>query len=167
MLMEVVKVQARARSGPPEVFRAYLLQGEHWRTGRRIKNDATTVDDAGNPPRAHGAAVFKGEQLVDLARPQVLAPHFVDHLDQVWVESLVDTAARTVIQRYYRVESSMRDVAKHRPEEVEALRYFILPLGRRPELRVAMREHDVTERGLYGRRDRAVVLVWEDLGGRW
>lgn len=145
---------ASRRGGVYQTFRSYLLDGDHWRAGRRFREGAP--------------AVWTGHAMHPVRDPHAYTPAWEEHLEQVWVEHRIAGAMGTARARHERVEAAIREVEKDRPDEVEALRYYLLPERRRPLSVLARATADSSDRStLWRRMDRAVELVWEELGGGW
>lgn len=135
-------------------FRAYLLDGEHWRIGRRLRD--------GTP------AVWSGHAMHPTRDPHAFTPAWEDHLEQVLVEHRLEPAMRSARARFGRVEEAIREVERDRPDEVAALRYYLPPERRRAMSVQAKALADSRDpRTLRRKADRAVELVWEELGGGW
>lgn len=157
MLMEAAAAMNQARAArrhpPPADFRMYLLDGEHWRAGRRLR---------------HGAAIFTGLAMHPTRDPHAYTVAWENHLEQVLTDDRVERDQARARVRHARVEEALRAVEEDRPEEVAALRFYLVPRGRRPRSVVA--EADRQGLSVDALRDaavRAVALVWEELGSAW
>jgi hypothetical protein len=100
--------------------------------------------------------------------PHAYTPAWEEHLEQVWTEHKMEGAMASARARHERVEAAIREVEQDRPDEVAALRYYLLPARRRPRSVLAQALADSCDyTTLWRRADRAVELVWEELGGGW
>ena len=141
------------RSAVPVAFRAHLLSGDHWRVGQRLR---------------HGApAEYAGMRLAQPGQPKQLADAFVEHLDQALVEQRIDGALHAAQVRYARIEACITEVARDRPDEIEALRWALKPFGRRPTVAAVSGLLGISGETLRRRQDTAVILVWDEIGGVW
>jgi len=142
------------RSTVASTFRAYLLSGDHWRIGQRIK--------AGAP------AEYAGMRLSQPGSPQHLAPEFVEHLEQAILEDGVGAQWAAAQHRHARIEAALRAVEVDKPEQVTALRWAMQPFGRRDsKAKQAARQECGGGASLYHWRDAALVMLWDELGGVW
>ena len=144
---------ASRRGGVYATFRSYLLDGEHWRAGRRFREGAP--------------AVWTGHALHPVRDPHAYTPAWEEHLEQVWTEHRMEPVMASARARHERVEAALREVAQDRPEEVAALRYYLVPVRRRPRSVLAQSLADgMSIATMWRLADRACELVWEEMGGR-
>ena len=146
--------RGKPKSAPPQAMRDYLLGGDHFRTGQRLK---------GSEP---GPAVFTGLALNrGISDPMAHTTAFAEHLEQAWTEHKIGQALPAAAARYYRVEWALREVEEVKPEGAAALRYFARPFRRTVVVESGLQACDVQT--LYNRREAAMVYLFDALGGVW
>lgn len=150
----------KARRAVPVVFRSYLLSGEHWRFGRRVRGEVALFT---------GLALHRtGAGDDGQVGPMQFSAAFLEHLEQAIISERVEKAWRSACQRWRRVEAARREVWNDRPDESMVLDYYITPRERRPrDLKTEGELRGMSADALRYNRDRAIVLVWEELGGVW
>jgi hypothetical protein len=150
-------------------FAAYLVGGEHWRLERAIKalrkKDPWEVEPwmrEGHVGFHMHATQRQGAAVAGLETSNVL-----DEFVQAGLESQT-TDHQKRKRDWYRVKEAIDAVRDDRPEEIAVLEAYIVPEHRRrgPLFRVAL-DLEIGERTMRAMRDRALILVWEEMGGLW
>lgn len=141
-------------------FKRYLMEGEHWREARRVNGEASVFTglalhrSAGGEDGQEGAHQFSGR--------------FLEHLEQSLVDDRVELDKWNARARSERVKAAIAAVALDRPEEIEALRFYLVPQGRRGLSVVQMADQlSLSHDALRYAAIKGVGLVWDELGGRW
>lgn len=156
MMLEVVEMQAQRplQGGPPVEFREYLLDGGHWRAGRRFREGT--------------AAVFTGLALHAGREPRAFSQAFESFLEAGVTEEKMKRDWALTQVRWSRVDRAIKAVYQDRPDEVDALEFYAVPSGRRAATVISKAvDENVDSATLRRRANRAVALVWDELGGVW
>lgn len=144
------------RASPPDDFRQYLLDGDHYRVGRYL---------------AARERAARYNHLQTNSREGQLLPVFIEHLDQALTEERAKATIDRARWRHASVEEALGELELEYPEAVAALRHYLVPLGmRRRNAANAVAVADglgLTYDELYEAGQAGVRLVWEWLGGVW
>lgn len=151
---------AARRMVVPAEFRLYLLEGEHWRFGRRVRGEVA---------RYAGLALHRtGTGLDGQEGPRQFTAAFLEYLEQAAADARAERAWGAACARWRRVEEALAAVGEDRPDEIEAVRYYLVPAARRrhaPRIEAELRGYSPD--AWRDQRDRGIALVWADMGGVW
>lgn len=164
-MQAVTMMQQQSSSGryrAPAAFRMYLMDGEHWRVGKRLRSEERTQGYTGLQLHRQGSGT-DGQ-----TGPMQLATGFLDHLEQAWVAQVIEHNLPAERWRYGKVQSALDAVREDRPDEAAALDYYLVPEGRRSHS-VTLKAIDmgVTGDTLRDMAKRACELVWGEMGECW
>lgn len=141
-------------------FRRYLLEGEHWRETRRVEGERSVFSGLALHRSTPGEDGQEGKQQ--------FSARYLSHLEQSLVDDRVEADHRNARVRSARVQEALRMVAADRPEEIEALRFYLVPQGRRSLSVIQMADHlRLSHDALRDAAVRGVKLVWEEMGCVW
>lgn len=141
-------------------FRRYLLDGDHWREGRRVHGEVAAF----NGLHLHRTTGGDDEQE---GAHQFSEP-FLEFLEQGLADERAKKDWRNAKARQARVSAAIRAVAEEQPVAMEALRFYMVPIARRRSsvLAEAMKlnmSHDALRYAAI----KGVTLVFEELGRVW
>lgn len=160
MIGGVAMMDHHGRQPTLAAFRRHMLEGDYWRTTRRVKGEAA---------RFRGAALHRtGSGRDGQEGPRQFAADFLEFLEQGLVDERIGRALKSVAADIRNIEEAMAVVERDRPEEVDALRFYLVPEGRR-SMSVLAKALDVnlSTSALRAAASRGVLLVWDELGGSW
>lgn len=141
-------------------FRRYLLEGEHWREARRVEGEHSVFTGVALHRQTPGDDGQEG--------PHQFNGRFLNHLEQSLVDERVGQDWKNARVRSTRVLQAIATVSQDRPDEIEALRFYLVPQGRRSRSVAQMADHlSMSHDSLRDAAIRGVKLVWEEMGCTW
>lgn len=153
-------MQGDARAGCPPWFKTYMLDGDFWRAGKRV---------VGQAARFTGFTLHRSTSGTDGQEgPRQFTTRFLEFLEQGRVDEVSAVSLRNTAFNLERVEAAMVEIQASRPEEIKALRFYLIPEQRR-EMSVQARALDwgMSVDKLRDDAIRGVALVWDEIGGAW
>lgn len=142
----------------PAWFRRYLLDGDHWRAGKRVQGELA---------RFAGLALHGGN---DQEQGSTLAfnERFAEFLHQSLLDDRVARTIKNTSVNHGRVEKAIKDIREVLPDEMAALLFYVVPKRRRGQSVVQKADElRLSTDALRDAAERGVVEVWEELGGVW
>jgi len=148
------------REQVPAEFRRYLIEGDHWRFGKRVHGERAIFRGLALHRSGNGDDGQDGPRQFDAS--------FLEYLEQSLAEGRIGQSWRTAAARHAKVEQAMREIQDDRPDEIAALRYYLQPQGRRALSVVQQADHlRMSTETLRRAALRAIGLVWEEIGCVW
>lgn len=157
-----MKQARRAEREAPTFFCQYLLDGEHFRVGRRLRGE--------DEQREYTALQLhrSGNGTDGQSGPRQFTTAFLEQLEQGVLESRIEKELPAARWRYGRVQDALRAVCEDCPDLGEALSFYVRPQGpRRGSVVAAASKHNVDPSTWREWALKACGLVWLELGGVW
>jgi hypothetical protein len=146
----------------PAAFRLHLLEGEHWRTGKRLRAEDREQEYTGLQLHRSGSGP-DGQ-----TGPRQFTGAFLEHLEQGVVSARIERALPAARWRYGKLQEALQAVREDCPDKSDALAYYLVPEGRRAGSVIAWASRHNVDAGTWRRWAlEACDLVWEEMGGCW